>query len=1549
MRILPLSPRPATRFDAPRVAASTPEPEPADRVQLKEAPAPPPAGQLARTGLDTAAALAGFQGRTRWEWWILKTPWRSCEPDRAREIRRADGPWMSVRGGLQDAAASYQAYEHLHQGVRSFQGDWKALHDSQLGQAWDDSPDEPYGPNENRSLTSSPICLVDLKRCQLTFRERHSLERSYDNVHLEASRDGQSWTAVHQFQGDSGGTRTQQFDLSAYDGDTVQLRFRLTSDGSTQLEGMTFGDLAITGQHKDGAARTLRVDAGDPASDRERLQQVAREVAPEQRLAAMGALGYLGDRLGTSGQALALWPSARLMLDRPDLQARLNELLDLSALVGARGANQVWPTLNDRSPADRKQDQAELRALVDTFKPAGAVQLWAVYDARQPDALDRLGALQQLAHGLGPEAAAPAFRALEGRPGSWEQRCQASLAAHRLHQLGHASQPMELYNRIRHLPSDKLAQMGGLAEHLTRGWRPEGRWGRADELRWGQVWSDSPDGPYDANANQSLTSSYLDVRDLGSPTVHMTAAWELERNYDKVNLECSPDGQEWTTLKSFSGSQAKSSVDVPLTGFTKGYLRLRLTSDGSTQLEGMRFSDFCIRGDLKGVPVERRIDSAWSKAAPKLEKLLQTVLGAEDQAATLGALAASAQEIGDGDRALAIWPSLKQELSEPDFEERRKFVTELTRRAGPEAALEVWSQVRTGDSAARQAALAKVDELQKAGQSPSEAVWMGSALVSQLGQPDLPARQAELLKLSASVGARAAARAANELERLDPQRPWQERASLYQSARRLLLIGGAEPERAAILQLYGRLKVLPTAEASALAALGEKAAFTVKAEAPWSAIPGGWSDSPDKNYPSHADASLFLGEISLQGLTRPRLTMQGRYEFERNYDSVSVEGRRPGRDWELAATFTGSQPQVQTLSADLSTFAGDRVELRLRLKSDGSTELAGMDFTQLAVRATDAATGDDVVLLPAGSRPPGEVRRELIDTVLKSPDPSRALDVIARATERLGSPEGGLALHQRIGQRLSDAALVERNLVLMESFADSAQLAPLVHDDAELKALQALAAGAGPKADLVKLWKGLGAGPELAERAACLGALAARLDTRSALQAMSALQKDTGRPWTERQAMYTSAVALAKATDQEPLTLYSALGGLSPASITSLGELGAQAQRQWTPSGSWGRELKPGWGQVWSDSPGKPYAPNTDACLTGPPLSLHGLHGVRAELEIEHELERNYDSVSLEVETPNGWKTATTWSGQTRRTSTRVDLSAYDGKEVRLRMRMKSDGSTEQEGFSFRGFKLVGTGTDGRERQLPMAEGGLDKKALRAFVSTALRNGDESCRLLSELAVELGDLNDALKLFGAIESERDKPDFAKTRQALTELVSALGGVTALERHQEFLTGTGEERLQRVRSYRLATDLAAPLGQDRDALYARLRGSTLTSGSCGHMRGMAAKDNWEALLALGTEAERAPERRERTLELLASLSNEQRGEMLRALDLAVRAGKLTRESPGDVLEKAIPVMLVSGSASHAIEQVLTAGLTGIRETEEQVIVGGVVVRRKVSEG
>ncbi len=136
----------------------------------------------------------------------------------------------------------------------------------------------------------------------------------------------------------------------------------------------------------------------------------------------------------------------------------------------------------------------------------------------------------------------------------------------------------------------------------------------------------------------------------------------------------------------------------------------------------------------------------------------------------------------------------------------------------------------------------------------------------------------------------------------------------------------------------------------------------------------------------------------------------------------------------------------------------------------------------------------------------------------------------------------------------------------------------------------------------------------------------------------------------------------------------------------------------WVPDSGWGKVDVEGRGKVWTDSPDGKYGNDADTSLTTRDIDLN-LTGSTLMFDAKIDLENRYDNMYVEVaEVPQdgdgteelSWNRVASFTGASDWTSHQVDLSAYDGKKVKVRFRLKSDSSVNRDGVYLDNVVIAG-------------------------------------------------------------------------------------------------------------------------------------------------------------------------------------------------------------------------------------------------------------------
>ena len=179
------------------------------------------------------------------------------------------------------------------------------------------------------------------------------------------------------------------------------------------------------------------------------------------------------------------------------------------------------------------------------------------------------------------------------------------------------------------------------------------------------------------------------------------------------------------------------------------------------------------------------------------------------------------------------------------------------------------------------------------------------------------------------------------------------------------------------------------------------------------------------------------------------------------------------------------------------------------------------------------------------------------------------------------------------------------------------------------------------------------------------------------------------QPRAQQHSLYVAARSVDNVGLRGPLAQLEV--SVPPAQVAFAGDADAGAD-QWTAVGGWALKEVAGRGPVWTDSPHGEYALGAKGSITSRLFSLKDLQTAKLEFECRYDLERVFDSVTLEI-TRDGekWDKLDAYEGLIGWEERSYDLTAYCGQEVRLRFRMKTDEDVCQDGFYL--DKLVVTGT----------------------------------------------------------------------------------------------------------------------------------------------------------------------------------------------------------------------------------------------------------------
>ncbi len=183
-----------------------------------------------------------------------------------------------------------------------------------------------------------------------------------------------------------------------------------------------------------------------------------------------------------------------------------------------------------------------------------------------------------------------------------------------------------------------------------------------------------------------------------------------------------------------------------------------------------------------------------------------------------------------------------------------------------------------------------------------------------------------------------------------------------------------------------------------------------------------FDDSPGSSYATDARTSLTSPPVSLDGLSRCRLSFRCDYELEQGYDHVHLEASRDGHHFETLQSFTGNS-SGEAVEIDLREYDGQSLKLRWRLQADDQGQEGGFRFGQLSLRGTDAQ-GRVHTPLSLDSAPVSA--DEVVRLTLAQPDPSW----LGEACHRLGDFRAAAALAKVLDGRQNEQDYAEQTAAL---------------------------------------------------------------------------------------------------------------------------------------------------------------------------------------------------------------------------------------------------------------------------------------------------------------------------------------------------------------------------------------------------------------------------------------------------------------------------------------------------------------------------------------
>jgi bacillopeptidase F (M6 metalloprotease family)/subtilisin family serine protease len=132
---------------------------------------------------------------------------------------------------------------------------------------------------------------------------------------------------------------------------------------------------------------------------------------------------------------------------------------------------------------------------------------------------------------------------------------------------------------------------------------------------------------------------------------------------------------------------------------------------------------------------------------------------------------------------------------------------------------------------------------------------------------------------------------------------------------------------------------------------------------------------------------------------------------------------------------------------------------------------------------------------------------------------------------------------------------------------------------------------------------------------------------------------------------------------------------------------------------------------LWGTNLGGNYAPDTNASLMTPPVSLAGMTTVSLQFAQWYSMEKDFDNGRVEVSADGGstWTTLATYTSPSYSGTPVgwevpvIDLSSYAGQTVQIRFRMQSDSSVQFAGWYIDDVRIAGLSTAGAPVNRPLS------------------------------------------------------------------------------------------------------------------------------------------------------------------------------------------------------------------------------------------------------
>ena len=135
-------------------------------------------------------------------------------------------------------------------------------------------------------------------------------------------------------------------------------------------------------------------------------------------------------------------------------------------------------------------------------------------------------------------------------------------------------------------------------DHKDQIWTAEGQWSKVVLPGRGEVWTDSPEGHYEPNTEQTLVSPVISLKQTKGNILRFQCKSDLERG-DFLRLQVSSDGKNWRNAFLQEGRSEWAAREIALSPYDGQDLQLKFVfkSDSFSNADGVYISDIEVLGE----------------------------------------------------------------------------------------------------------------------------------------------------------------------------------------------------------------------------------------------------------------------------------------------------------------------------------------------------------------------------------------------------------------------------------------------------------------------------------------------------------------------------------------------------------------------------------------------------------------------------------------------------------------------------------------------------------------------------------------------------------------------------------------------------------------------------------------------------------------------------------------------------------------------------------------------------------------------------------------